>query len=94
MYEFPKTIGILIDSPFGSLISEIFLKLFEDEVFGSDSYLLSHIVSWHRYIDDILALRSGSITDFHIFVTFLNSRYPTIEFTFEIGGIRSISYVS
>ena len=57
-YTFPGDIGLPIGSPSGSLIAEVIMHKFEYGLFLSP-FTLS--VYWHRYIDDVLCLRSGNI---------------------------------
>lgn len=83
---FPDGTGVPIGSPLGSLISEIFMKRYEEELFSSNHHLLQHVVYWYRYVDDVLCLWNGTIPDLQDFITFLNNLYPTIKFTLEIGG--------
>ena len=92
IYEFPPNIGVPIGSPLESLVSEVFFKLFEDELFQSGSPLLTKIVYWYRYVDDVVCLWNGSLADLDSFLQFINSRYPTIQFTLEIGG-KSINFL-
>ena len=43
-----------------TFIAEIFMKRFEEELFETAPVLSSHVVYWHRYVDDILCLWKGS----------------------------------
>ena len=88
---FPDDIGIPIGSPLGSLISEIFMHKFEHDLFHPPLPLTPYISYWHRYVDDILCLWSGTIQDLQAFLDLLNSQYLSVQFTMEIGG-KEISF--
>ena len=70
-------------------IDELVLLLFSSffmNTFEKNHPLLSHIVYWHRYVDDVLCLWSGTTDDATDLISFLNSLYASINFTLEIGG--------
>jgi Fic family protein len=79
-------------SPISPLMAEIFMDLFEEQLFTPDQPsphpLLQKILYWHRYVDDVLCAWTGSINQLHEFLELLNNRYPSIRFTMEIGGNR------
>jgi len=58
----------------------------EEKIFSSTSSLTSHVVYWHRYVDDTLCLWNGPVQLVHQFLDYINSICPTIKFTVEIGG--------
>lgn len=84
IYQFED--GLPMGSPLAPLISEIFMNLLEDKVFNSACVLKQYIGYWHRYVDDVLCLWTGSVPRLHEFLAFLNSLYPSIKFTLEVGG--------
>ena len=51
-YGFSEEVGIPIGSPLGSLVAEVFMKLFEHQLISSKHPLLPHVTYWHRYVDD------------------------------------------
>ena len=73
-------------SPLAPLVSEIFMNLFENNIFNSDYNLTLYIEYWYKYVDDILCLWSGSLTQLNDFLAILNSQFPSIKFTIEVGG--------
>jgi len=77
VYRLPADIGIPIGSPLGSLISEVIMSKFESELFQSDHPLLPHIVTWRRYVDDVLCVWNGPTAHITDFLNHLNSLYPT-----------------
>ena len=91
-YEFPEEVGIPIGSPLGSLISEVFMHLYEETLFSSNHILLSHVTYWHRYVDDVLCLWEGHHSLAGNFLNFPNSLFPSIKFTMEMGG-ESINFL-
>lgn len=84
--------GLPMGSPLAPLLSEIFMSIFEEKVFNSQCMLLQYIVYWHRYVDDVLCLWTGSPDLLDEFLIFLNSLYPSIRFTLEVGG-QSINFL-
>ena len=78
--------GLPMGSPLSPLISEIFMNLLEREVFNSDCMLTQYVGYWHRYVDDVLCLWTGPAEKLKDFLQFLNSLYPSIKFTLEVGG--------
>lgn len=79
-------------SPLAPLISEIFMNRFERELFASQCMLMQYIGYWHRYVDDVLCLWTGSMEQLQEFFLFINSLYPSINFTLEVGG-NSINFL-
>lgn len=79
-------------SPLAPLISEIFMNRFERELFASQCMLMQYIGYWHRYVDDVLCLWTGSMEQLQEFFLFINSLYPSITFTLEVGG-NSINFL-
>lgn len=60
----------------------------EHEIFQSDHPLLTYVALWRRYVDDVLCVWTGPNELLQPFLDFINSIYPTIEFTMEVGGTR------
>jgi hypothetical protein len=90
IYQFQD--GLPMGSPLSPLISEIFMNRLEREVFTSNCMLTQYVGYWHRYVDDVLCLWTGSVPQLHEFLHFLNSLYPSITFTLEVGG-KSINFL-
>jgi hypothetical protein len=85
-YEFPEEVGIPIGSPLGSIISEIFMFRFERDLFSSGHPLLGHVLYWVRYVDDVLCTWIGPRDRINEFLKYLNTLYPSVQFTSEVGG--------
>ena len=88
IYKLPPDIGIPIGSLLGSLISEVFMSSLEVKIFQLGHPLLPCISMGRRYLDDVLCVWTGSEEQLGDFLTHLNSFYPSIIFTMEIGGQR------
>ena len=62
LHQFPD--GLPMGSPISPLMAEIFMDLFEEQLFTSSQPpphpLLQKILYWHRYVDDVLCAWSGS----------------------------------
>ena len=54
---------------------------FENRLFSSSHHLLSKVFYWYRYVDDILCYWLGTQRQLNIFLNFLNSIKPSINFT-------------
>ena len=86
-FVFSEEVGIPIGSPLGSLIGEVFMNALENQMFSSRHPLLTHITYWHRYVDDVLCLWEGPLPLADSFLEFVNSLFPSITFTMEVGGM-------
>ena len=84
--------GLPMGSPLAPLISEIFMNLLERQVFTSNCMLTRYVGYWHRYVDDVLCLWTGPVDQLKDFLEFLNSLYPSIKFTLEVGD-KSINFL-
>ena len=73
-------------SPIASMMADIFMDSLENKIFTSNHNLLLHVKYWFRYVDDVLCLWGGSLTELQDFLAFINSFYSKIQFTLEIGG--------
>ena len=73
VYKLPPDIGIPIGSPLGSLIAEVFMCGYEEELFQSGHPLLDHVFLWRRYVDDVFCIWTGPIHAIQDFLDFLNS---------------------
>ena len=58
----------------------------EEEIFGSGHPLLEHVFLWRRYVDDVFCIWTGPTDSTAGFLEFMNSFYPSIKFTVEVGG--------
>ena len=62
------------------------MSLFENTLFSSHHPLLAHVTYWHRYVDAVLYLYEGPPPVAGEFLNHLNSFFPSIIFTLEVGG--------
>jgi len=88
VYKLPPDLSIPIGSPLECLIVEVFMSGYEEELFHSGHPLLDHVFLWRRYVDDVFCIWTGPVNAIQDLVDFLNSLYPSIEFTLEVGGSR------
>ena len=86
--------GVPMGSPFAPIVSEVFMDLFEQRIFdaSNNNNFTQYITYWHRYVDDILCLWTGSLSQLQEFHKVLNSQFPAIKFTVEVGGDK-INYL-
>ena len=63
----------------------MFMSLFENQLFSYQHSLIPHVTHWHRYVDDILCLWERLLPLANEFLELLNSFFPSIDFTMEVG---------
>ena len=86
IYTFDKDVPM--GSPLAPLMAEVFMDLFEGKILSPTSNFNQYITYWHRYVDDVLCLWKGTRLDLDNFLSFINSVYPSIKFTMEVGGYK------
>ena len=64
------------------------MDLLEEELFCPR--LSANIYYWHRYVDDVLCVWSGSLKLLYDFLDFLNAQYTRIKFTLELCDDQNI----
>lgn len=82
VYEIKK--GLPIGSPISPLMAEIFMDHIENIVFQSKDPLISSILYWYRYVDDVFAIVNCSIRQLDKLLEKLNSVHESIQFTMEL----------
>lgn len=60
---------------------------FEKNLFSSNHSLLSYVVHWYKYVDDIVSLRSGPPQLIYKSPEPINNQYLSVRFTLETGGV-------
>lgn len=83
--------GLPIGSPLSPLMAELFLDHLETKIF--DNPHASQIVYWYRYVDDVIALFTGTTRQLEIFKNFINSLHPKIEFELETAQNESLNFL-
>ena len=78
--------GVPMGSPLAPLISEVFMRHFEEEVLQSENEVVGHVLYWYRYVDDVLCSWGGSLLQLQEFLSMLNDEFSSITFTLEVGG--------
>jgi len=87
-YEFPD--GLPMGAPLSSLVADVFVDHFENKLFSGN--LFPNVLKRFRYVDDILCIWNGPVSELELFHNHLNSLEPSIDFTLEIGG-SSINFL-
>jgi hypothetical protein len=80
-------------TPTSSVFSEIYLQYFENTKI-LDIPLISHIIGYFRYVDDILIIYKNGITNIHDVFTIFNNITPTMKFTMEEGNDDKINLLN
>ena len=87
---YEQIFGIAMGSCLSPILAGLFLEHFESEILPL--YAGKQPIFWKRYVDDVLSLVPE---DFHFgqFLYFINSRYPTLKFTFEWEVDKQLSFL-
>lgn len=89
-----QTSGLPMGSPLSPLLADIFMDSLEQTIFLSNHPLLRNITYWHRYVDDILVLWTGTTRQIDLFTDYLNNLHPNIQFTTELQNEdKSINFL-
>lgn len=84
--------GLAMGSPLSPILAEIFMDNFEDKLF-SISNNVKYVKYWHRYVDDVLCLWTGSKRQLDLFFQLLNSQHKSIKFTMESGDEGNLNFL-
>jgi len=88
-YRFPD--GLPMGGPLSSLVADVFMDDLESSVLDSHPNS-SSVRFWTRYVDDVLCMWRGSVSELQKFHDYLNNFHPSVSFTVEVGGSK-ISYL-
>jgi len=72
--------GFAMGNPLSPILANLFLEHIESEMLPTFSGIQPYF--WVRYVDDVLSLVPANF-DLHVFLDFINSLYPSLNFTFE-----------
>ncbi|XP_011861533.1 PREDICTED: uncharacterized protein LOC105558445 [Vollenhovia emeryi] len=87
---FEQTTEAAMGSPMSHIIANIFMEQFENEILKKASLKLS---MWFRYVDDTFVIWNHGRKTLLLFLTFINSQHPNIQFTMEIEQNSQISFL-
>ena len=87
---FEQIFGLAMGNPLSPVLANLFLEHIEDELVSSFSGVRP--VVWLRYADGVLSLVSHDF-DLDSFLIFINSLYPTLEFSFELESFDTIPFL-
>jgi hypothetical protein len=82
--------GLSMGSPLSPVLADFFMSYLEAKI--SMLPLFKKIIFYHRYVDDILCLWSGTERQLSCFLSDLNKINPSIQFTMEVGG-KTINFL-
>jgi hypothetical protein len=83
--------GLPMGSPLSPILAEIFMNNFENKLILKTKYK-KNIKLWVRYVDDILIIWEGDVTEVETFVREINNIDHNIQFKEEIGG-KTLNYL-
>ena len=86
---FHQVQGMAMGTKMAPAYANIFMATLEERLLAG--YDVSPVL-WKRYIDDVFCIWPGSLASFEEFMTYLNSRHPTIKFTSEASQ-ASVNYL-
>ncbi len=75
--------GTAMGTPIPPNYANLFMGKFEQDHVYNNNPFQSNIKVWMRYIDDCFMIWSGSEQELDSFVSFINSKIPSIKFTME-----------
>uniref|UniRef100_A0A8D8WUJ8 Reverse transcriptase domain-containing protein n=1 Tax=Cacopsylla melanoneura TaxID=428564 RepID=A0A8D8WUJ8_9HEMI len=91
IYEIKK--GLPIGSPISPLMAEIFMNHIENKIFNLGDPLISSIIYWYRYVDDVFAVVTCSKRQLNLLLRTLNTVNPHIQFTMELEENKSLNFL-
>lgn len=85
--------GVAMGTKCAPSYANLYLRGWERELFDNtgSSNLLQHVISWHRYIDDVLFFWSGTRDELSQFIDFLAINDYNLRFTMECSLDLEIS---
>ncbi|KAL1447597.1 hypothetical protein WDU94_009868 [Cyamophila willieti] len=86
-----QTDGLPMGSPLSPILANIYMNHFENKIL-QESKLKNNVISWLRYVDDILVIWSSSNRQLENFKNDINKINDNIKFTLEHGG-KEINYL-
>ena len=82
--------GFAMGNPLSPVLANFFLEHVESEFLSTYPGVLPNL--WLRYVDDVLAFVDDSF-NLGNFLSFINSRYPSLEFSYEWEVNNSIPFL-
>lgn len=92
-YYYQQLDGLAMGSPLSPLLAEIFMANFENKLFNSNNPLLTKIIYWYRYVDDVICLFNGTSRQLYSLLNLINSVNKCIQFTMEVGENDNINFL-
>jgi hypothetical protein len=89
---YSQTSGLAMGAPSSAILSEIYLQYLEHTTI-IDILTQSNILSYHRYVDDILVLYDDNTTNIHEVHDQINNISPTLKFTLETEKQHQINFL-
>lgn len=80
--------GTSMGSPFAPNYANLFLGLWEERHIFNNNPFLHNILTFKRFIDDILLIFTGSEQDLYLFNEYINNTHPNLRFTMEFSPYR------
>jgi len=84
--------GLAMGSPLSSIISETFLQEYENKTV-ENLKAKYNIITWIRYVDDILCIVEENIDISDEILNTLNTQHPNLQYTLERESNNSISFL-
>jgi hypothetical protein len=86
--------GLPMGSPLSGTLANIYLNHIENEhILNNRNKLANNIKYWHRYVDDILLLFTGTNRQLDQLLNYINNIHPNIKFTVEIEQNQMINFL-
>ena len=77
-------------NPLSPFIAGLFMSRFDTEIKEEFQYFPR---IWLRYVDDIFAVFDTKVADIDQFVSKLDSRFPSVKFTYEMENNEQLPFL-
>lgn len=85
--------GLAMGSCLASLVADIFINNLECKFFKENPQIVSKIIYYKRYVDDIIILFDGTVEEIEDFAKQMNKMHPNIIFTVEHQTEKGLNFL-
>ncbi|XP_072152695.1 uncharacterized protein [Bemisia tabaci] len=78
--------GLAMGAPIAPLLSDIFMDKFDKLICQADGKWKRNIFTYHRFVDDIFLIWTGTNRELNKFLSDINKLEPNLKFKLENGG--------
>jgi len=85
--------GLTMGSPLSPILAEVFMKNLEHNYIRNNPLFKKHILTWHRFVDDVFVIFRGTTEQADEFALYLNSIHSKLKFSTEFERERSLPFL-